>query len=177
MNVNEEIDKLLNDFTEQWAKDLEVSLFNALKKGGRGNPNPPDIEFKGGVVYGAGRVYLNIYANKDYWYYIENGRKKGKMPPTKALGEKWQAKNGINPANIIFDMTIEYNQKKGFTKRKVKKLPFKKAAKQFAFIVARAIGKNGVKPRPFVDKGSNPQNLKDLLTNISKLIGKEVTVV
>ena len=114
MNVNEEIDKLLNDFTEQWAKDLEVSLFDALKKGGRGNPNPPDIEFKGGVVYGAGRVYLNIYANKDYWYYIENGRKKGKMPPTKALGEKWQAKNGINPANIIYDMTIEYNQKKGF---------------------------------------------------------------
>jgi hypothetical protein len=177
LNVNEEIDKLLNDFTEQWARDLEVSLFDALKKGGRGNPSAVDIRFKGGVSYGVGKVTLAVYADKDYWYYIENGRKKGKMPPTKVLGEKWQAANGISPSKIIYDMTIEYNQKKGFTKRKVKKLPFQKAAKQFAFIVARSIGKKGIKPKPFVDKGSNPQNLKDLLTNISKLIGKEVTVV
>jgi hypothetical protein len=177
LNVNEEIDKLLNDFTEKWAKDLEVSLFDALKKGGRGNPSAVDIRFKGGVVYGINRVTLNVYADKDYWYYIENGRKKGKMPPTKVLGEKWQSSNGISPSKIIYDMTIEYNKKKGFTKRIVKKLPFQKAAKQFAFIVARSIGKKGIKPKPFVEQGSNPQDLKDLLTNISKLIGKEVTVV
>jgi len=177
LSLAEDIDKLLNDFTEQYAKDLEIEMFKALKKGGRGNPNPPDIEFKGGVVYGAGKVFLNVYSNKDYWYYIENGRKKGKMPPTKVLGEKWQAANGISPSKIIYDMTIEYNKKKGFTKRIVKKLPFQKAAKQFAFIVARSIGKKGIKPKPFVKQGSNPQDLKDLLTNISKLIGKEVTVV
>ena len=176
MNVNEEIDKLLNDFTEQWARDLEVSLFNALKKGGRGNPNPPDIEFKGGVVYGTGRVYLNIYANKDYWYYIENGRKKGKQPPTKVLGEKWQAKNGINPSKILYQMTIDYNQKKGFTKRIVKKLPFQKAAKQFAFIVARAIGKNGIKPKPFIDRVTEDGRKDELAQQIGKLIGKAITV-
>jgi hypothetical protein len=177
LNVNEEIDKLLNDFTEKLAVDLENEMFDALKKGGRGNPNPPDIRFKGGVVYGVNRVNINVYADKDYWYYIENGRKKGKQPPTKVVGEKWQAKNGINPANIVYQMTVDYNQKKGFTKRIVKKLPFQKAAKQFAFIVARSIGKKGIKPKPFVEQGSNPQDLKDLLTNISKLIGKEVTVV
>jgi hypothetical protein len=63
------------------------------------------------------------------------------MPPTKVVGEKWQSSNGISPSKIIYDMTIEYNKKKGFTKRIVKKLPFQKAAKQFAFIVARSIGK------------------------------------
>ena len=179
MNVNEEIDKLLNDFGAKWANDLKTSLDKALKDGAKSGERVQTsrIEFVGGVKYYPNKVIISITPNEDYWYYIENGRKKGKQPPTKVLGEEWQAKNGINPANIIYDMTIEYNQKKGFTKRKVKKLPFKKAAKQFAFIVARAIGKKGVKPRPFVDKGSNPQDLKDLLTNISKLIGKEVTVV
>jgi hypothetical protein len=176
LNVNEEIDKLLNDFTEQYAKDLEIEMFKALKKGGRGNPNPPDIEFKGGVVYGAGKVYLNVYSNKDYWYYIQNGRKKGKMPPTKELGAKWQSKNGINPANIVYQMTVDYNKKKGFTKRIVKKLPFQKAAKQFAFIVARAIGKNGVKARPFIENVNNDR-LDIMLSKLSVLIGKEVTLV
>jgi hypothetical protein len=60
LNVNEEIDKLLNDFTEKWAKDLEVSLFDALKKGGRGNPSAVDIRFKGGVSYGVGKVTLGV---------------------------------------------------------------------------------------------------------------------
>ena len=176
MSLAEDIDKLLNDFTEQYAKDLEIEMFKALKKGGRGNPNPPDIEFKGGVVYGVGKVFLNVYSNKDYWYYIENGRKKGKMPPTKELGAKWQAKNGINPANIIYQMTVDYNKKKGFTKRIVKKLPFQKAAKQFAFIVARSIGKKGVKPRPFIDNVNNDR-LDIMLSKLSILIGKEVTLV
>jgi hypothetical protein len=176
LNVNEEIDKLLNDFTEKWAKDLEVSLFDALKKGGRGNPNPPDIRFKGGVVYGVNKVNINVYADKDYWYYIENGRKKGKQPPTKVVGEKWQAKNGINPANIVYQMTVDYNQKKGFTKRKVKKLPFKKAAKQFAFIVARSIGKKGIKAKPFRNTVVNDGRLTEFTDALLKLIGKEITV-
>ena len=176
MSLAEDIDKLLNDFTEQYAKDLEIEMFKALKKGGRGNPNPPDIEFKGGVVYGSGKVFLNVYSNKDYWYYIQNGRKKGKMPSTKELGAKWQSKNGINPANIIYQMTVDYNKKKGFTKRIVKKLPFQKAAKQFAFIVARSIGKNGVKPRPFIDNVNNDR-LDIMLSKLSILIGKEVTLV
>lgn len=176
MSLETDIDKLLNNYTQKWANDLEKSLFDALKKGGRGNPNPPDIEFKGGVVYGAGSVKLQVYANKDYWYYIENGRKKGSMPPTKALGKDWQAKNGISPSQIIYEMTLEYNKKKGLTKRKVTKLPFAKAAKQFAFIVARSIKIHGIKPRPFIDKGTNDNDLKVLITTLSQMIGKEVTV-
>lgn len=174
--MQEEIDKLLNDFTEKLAVDLENEMFAALKKGGRGNPNPPDIRFKGGLVYIPNGVRIEVYADKDYWYYIENGRKKGKMPPTKALGKNWQAKNGINPSQIIYDMTIAYNKKKGLTKRKVTKLPFAKAAKQFAFIVARSIGRNGVKPRPFIDHVATDGRINILLTNMSKLIGKEITL-
>lgn len=159
------------------AKDLEESLFRALKDGGRGNPSAVDIRFKGGVVYVPNGVKLQVYADKDYWYYIENGRKKGKMPPTKALGKDWQAKNGISPSKIIYDMTVEYNKKKGLTKRKVKKLPFEKAAKQFAFIVARSIKVHGIKPKPFIDRVESDGRINKMLSDLGKLIGKEVTVI
>lgn len=159
------------------AVDLEQSLFKALKDGGRGNPNPPDIEFKGGVVYVPNGVKLQVYANKDYWYWIENGRKKGKGVPLKALGKDWQAKNGISPSKIIYDMTVEYNKKKGLVKRKVKKLPFEKAARQFAFIVSRSIKVHGIKPKPFVDRVESDGRIQKMLNDLGKLIGKEVTVI
>jgi hypothetical protein len=176
LNVNEEIDKLLNDFTEKWANDLEDSLAKALKDGGRTNPQQSRIQFKGGVKYYPNKVVILITPSDDYWYYIENGRKKGKQPPTKVLGEKWQAKNGINPSKILYQMTIDYNQKKGFTKRIVKKLPFQKAAKQFAFIVARSIGKKGIKPKPFIDRVTEDGRKDELSQQIGKLIGKAITV-
>ena len=165
MNVNEEIDKLLNDFTEQYAKDLEIEMFKALKKGGRGNPNPPDIEFKGGVVYGAGKVYLNVYSNKDYWYYIQNGRKKGKMPPPSVFDKEYMAKNNIKVQDIMLDIT------------KAKKKPtYLKAVKQFAWIMARSIGRNGIKPKPFRDRVIEDGRLDKLETDIAKIIGKDITL-
>jgi hypothetical protein len=165
LNVNEEIDKLLNDFTEQYAKDLEIEMFKALKKGGRGNPNPPDIEFKGGVVYGAGKVYLNVYSNKDYWYYIQNGRKKGKMPPPSVFDKEYMAKNNIKVQDIMLDIT------------KAKKKPtYLKAVKQFAWIMARSIGRNGIKPKPFRDRVIEDGRLDKLETDIAKIIGKDITL-
>jgi hypothetical protein len=178
LNVNEEIDKLLNDFGAKWANDLKTSLDKALKDGAKSGERVQTsrIEFVGGVKYYPNKVIISITPNEDYWYYIENGRKKGKQPPTKVLGEKWQAKNGISPSKILYQMTIDYNQKKGFTKRIVKKLPFQKAAKQFAFIVARAIGKNGIKPKPFIDRVTEDGRKDELAQQMGKLIGKAITV-
>ena len=67
-----------------------------------------------------------------YWRYIEYGRRPGKMPPLDVI-EKW-----INVKQIIpHSMTL----KSGKTV-----IP---SVKQLSFMIARKIGRDGIRPRPF----------------------------
>ena len=69
---------------------------------------------------------------EEYWKYIEYGRRPGKMPPLDVI-EKW-----INVRQIIpHSMTL----KSGKTV-----LP---SVKQLSFLIARKIGRDGIRPRPF----------------------------
>lgn len=88
-----------------------------------------DVEFeivKGDYTYS---IYIKM---KDYWYYVENGRKAGKMPPiARKEGE-------ATPEVTILDWVIAKPilprpNSKG-------KLP---TPKQLAFLIARKIGKLG----------------------------------
>ena len=69
---------------------------------------------------------------EDYWKYIEDGRRPGaKMPPVEAI-KKWIEYKKILPRPIQL--------KSGKTV-----LP---STQQLAFVIARSIGKNGIKARP-----------------------------
>ena len=187
MNVSEEIDKLLNDFTEQWARDLEASLDKALKDGGRNNPQQSRIQFKGGVKFYPNKVVISITPSDDYWYYIDkgrNGKKKKwnkdglsnpKAPKSSDL-EKWVK------ANLTFSLskkrkTIAKKIQNKTVKKAYKQITVAKAVSQVAYLVARKIGTYGVKPRPFVDRVINDGRKEVLIEQLTKLIGKEVTVV
>ena len=62
----------------------------------------------------------------EYWKYVENGRKSGKFPPISAIREWVNVKRVIpRPYNV--------------------KLP---TENQLAFLIARSIAKNGIRPRP-----------------------------
>ena len=63
----------------------------------------------------------------EYWKYVENGRKSGKFPPISAIKE-W-----VNVKRVI---PRPYNGK----------LP---TENQLAFLIARSISKNGIRPKPF----------------------------
>lgn len=186
MNVNEEIDKLLNDFTEQWARDLEASLDKALKDGGRNNPQQSRIQFKGGLKFYPNKIVISITPSDDYWYYIDkgrNGKKKKwnkdglsnpKAPKSSDL-EKWVK------ANLTFSLskkrkTIAKKIQNKTVKKAYKQITVAKAVSQVAYLVARKIGTYGVKPRPFVDRVINDGRQEKLIQDLSKLIGKEVTV-
>ena len=187
MNVNEEIDKLLNDFTEQWAKDLEASLDKALKDGGRNNPQQSRIQFKGGLKFYPNKIVISITPSDDYWYYIDkgrNGKKKKwnkdgtsnpKAPRTEDL-EKWVK------VNLTFSLSkkrqaIAKKIKNKTVKKAYKQITVAKAVKQVAYVVARKIGEFGVKPRPFVDRVIDDGRKEALAEQLGKLIGKEVTIV
>lgn len=62
----------------------------------------------------------------EYWKYVENGRKSGKFPPISAIKE-W-----VNVKRVI---PRPYNGK----------LP---TENQLAFLIARSISKNGIRPKP-----------------------------
>ena len=74
-----------------------------------------------------GNYYNIIFKAESYWKYAEYGRKAGKMPPISAI-EKWIDIRHITP----------YPTAKG-------KLPTKK---QLAFVISRAIGRDGTKATP-----------------------------
>jgi hypothetical protein len=72
----------------------------------------------------------------DYWKYVENGRKPGKWPPISAI-EKWIEIKPVLPRPMANGQ-----------------LP---TNKQLAFLIARKIGLEGIKPRPILD-----QSIKDV---------------
>lgn len=74
-----------------------------------------------------GNFYNILFKGPEYWKYTEYGRKPGKCPPMSVI-EKWIDIRHITP----------YPTAKG-------KLPTKK---QLAFLISRAIGRDGTKSTP-----------------------------
>lgn len=167
-NVQSQLKQLLDNFGIQLAKDLEISMNKALKDGrkrGRGGPQQAALQFNPELKVDNSTSILKIRASGDYWYYIEKGRKKGKMPPPSVFDKEYMGKNNIKVQDIMLDIT------------KAKKKPtYLKAVKQFAWIMARSIGRNGIKPKPFRDRVIEDGRLDKLEQDIAKIIGKDITL-
>lgn len=175
MSLEKEINKLITDWGKKFADDLNASLNKALKDGGRKSPQEAALHFEPSYKITADGTTLTIRASSDYWYYIEHGRKPGKMPPSDKLGRKWQNQNNIDPRPIVQEIAIKYYKSKGFNYN-IKPLSFPKASKQFAFIVARSLGKHGTKPRPFIDRVVKDGRIDALMKSLSELMKKEIKV-
>lgn len=109
-----------------------------------------------------GSCFNILFKAPDYWYYVENGRKKGKKPPISVI-ENWIEIRHITP----------YPDKRG-------RLPTKKG---LAYIISRSIGENGTKVTPIfflsraLDEDRSYWNDKideavynDILANVSEIL-------
>lgn len=85
---------------------------------------------------------------EDYWYYVENGRKAGKMPPIQPIIE-WIENKPVPPK--VEGLTV----------------------KQQAYAIARGIGKNGTQPRPFFNKAVE-QTWKQFKDEIAEAVQTDV---
>ena len=94
----------------------------------------------------------------DYWKYVENGRKAGKWPPISAI-QKWIEIKPVLPRPMDNG-----------------KLP---TTQQLAFLIARKIGLEGIKPRPLlqqsVDEVWNVMN-EYIAEAFTKDLEKEITM-
>jgi len=175
--LNDEIKIILDAFAVNLTDDLNDSLNTALRKGGRKQPQEAKLNFTHLIKFEGNDLTVQIVANGKYWRYIESGRQKGSMPPSKAFGKKYQASIGVSAPKVIQEMQQKYKSSKyPKSKTKVKKLPFEKAVNQLAFVIARSIKNKGIKPKPFFDKVINDGRLNDLSSKLSGLITKEITI-
>ncbi len=91
-------------------------------------------------VQGEQVMSLLMYA-KDYWKFVDKGRKAGKQPPTKAI-EKW-----LKQKSILTD---------------------KKKIKGVAYVIARSIGEKGIKATNIFTDNINKLRKSPLLIEAMK---------
>lgn len=180
MSLQEDLYKECGKFGKKIAIYMRANLEEAMQKAGSKNPQETSLRFEPVISMNGSTVNIQIVASDEYWYYVDNGRKAGKMPPPDTFGKKWQAKNNIDPRKVIAEIQLKRKRglkinPKGSLNTK-KWLSFKKASKQLSFIIARSIGKKGVKARPFVENTMKDVEFDVFKKRMAGLIGKEITL-
>ena len=117
------------------------------------------------------KTSIQIVTAQEHWRYIEHGRKPGKMPPPNKLGKDWQVSQGIDARKVIAEINIKSNPK-----AKPKRLSFDKASKQLSFLIARSIGRKGLKARPYIDRVLNDGRIDKLKNDLAKVISKDIKI-
>lgn len=115
-NLEKALENFVNDFVSTYKsllirdnKKASGDLVNSIK--------PLNIEFKSSK-------YTGSISLKNYWKYVEYGRKPGKFPPTKNI-LKWIKVKPILPRPVS---------------------GIKPTEKQLAFLISRKIARDGIKP-------------------------------
>ena len=116
---------VLERYAEAWIKNAEANL---MKNDSNASGALQRSMVLNDIVIDDKRMSVTIEL-EDYWYYVEHGRGAGKMPPIEPI-VNWIESKPVPPK--VEGLTV----------------------KQRAFAIARAIGKNGTKPRPFFEKAT-----------------------
>ena len=123
-------------------------------------------------------ISLQVYM-KDYWKYVDAGRKKGsKQPPQDAM-LKHIALRGEWHVKRVNDISNFYTNSKGLKVKRKTPLPKDKARKSLAFLIGRSIKRKGIKPTNFVEEGIGGierQLEADLLEAVGRQIEVQLTV-
>ena len=101
--------------------------------------------------------YLVTINLEEYWKFIEKGRRAGaKMPPVSAI-ENWIKIRKIIPRPV----TLKSGKQRVPT------------VQQLAYVIARSIAKNGIKPRQFM-RESIEDTMKDFKSKLSAAVRDDV---
>lgn len=92
---------------------------------------------------------------EDYWKYVEDGRKAGKMPPIQSIYEWIQNKRSVQ--------SKIKNAKNRIT-----------ATKSLAFVIARKIGAKGTPKQPFVQPALQKVTVATLIERMEKYIADSI---
>lgn len=185
MPLQQEIDKEVRKFGKKLAVYLKANLEEALIKGakrGHSNPQEAALNFYPNLIQTNDGITLQVLATGEYWANIEEGRRPGKMPPPNVVGKKWQNKNNINAKKVYLEIQANYKRRTGISSvpRRLsstkKKISYEEYAKRLSFIFARAIERDGITPKPFVQQAIQDAKVDEFQKRISEIMKKEITV-
>ena len=94
---------------------------------------------------------------EDYWFYVEEGRRSGKTPPIKNIYEWIQNKKEIQSK---------------FISKSTDRIA---ATKSLAYVIARKIGREGTRAKPFVSPALKQVTTQTLAKRISEHIVETLT--
>jgi len=175
-------DKLYS-ITKEFAKKLSIDLKASLKKKlderasehkGKKVKSRLEASIEDVVEVTKDGVRLIIKAN-DYWDVVNSGRKAG--PVSEAGQEKiaeWSATRGFAEKIRISD--LKRRQEKAKTKKKLSKMPFERAKKQAAFLVARKLKSKALKGTHFVDEILKDGRMDEFKKNVAQEIASNFTI-
>lgn len=138
------LNRVLERYADAWIKNAEANLMENDSNASGQLQRSMKLD---NIVIDEKQMSVTIEL-EDYWYYVEHGRKAGKMPPIKPIID-WIENKPVPP------------KVEGLT------------AKQQAFVIARAIGRNGTKPRPFFEKATK-QTWQQFKDDIADAVGEDI---
>ena len=135
---------------QNWGNELIAQMQNRLRSNKTNASSSLSQSVEPNIKSREGGYNLTILMN-DYWLYVENGRKAGKMPPIKNI--------------------YEWIQNKAPLQAKIADSPNKIAAtKSLAYVIARKISKKGTKAQPFISPSLNQVTTDELGRRIGQYI-------
>jgi hypothetical protein len=187
------LDEIILPFGDKLAEDLKESFDDALRSAGRKGVQETNIRFnpKYKVVLNTGQIEIKVLAldrkgaPAKYWSAVEHGRGANKKPPpSSALGKDWQVSAGIlDPVKVLINIhnnslkkAKSLSTKRRALRGKIKGLSFDAATKQLSYLIARSIGKKGIKPKPFIDRVLNDGRIDKLTKDLADLFRKDITI-
>lgn len=136
--------KVLERYADAWIKNAEANL---MENDSNASGQLQRSMKKDKIVIDEKQMRVTVEL-EDYWYYVENGRKAGKMPPIQPIID-WIENKPVPPK--VEGLTV----------------------KQQAYAIARGIGKNGTQPRPFFNKAVE-QTWKQFKDEIAEAVQTDV---
>lgn len=178
----DELENKIINVLSRWGKDLVNDMKAEIDRvvthnGGQSSKLSGSVNYK--VINKGGVISYQLTMNR-YWEVVEKGRGANKKaPPSKAIKEfiKQTEELTSNIDNILLSISIKH---KGISKRKrkgaitgrgLKGMAFDKKLNSLSFMIARSIGRKGIKAKPFYDNVINDERineLKELLAPVMK---------
>jgi len=135
---------------QNWGNELIAQMQNRLRIN-KTNATSSLSQSINPEIKGTQSGYRLTVLMEDYWQYVEEGRRAGKMPPIKNIYE-W----------------IRYKRP---MQDKIQQSPDKIAAtKSLAYVIARKIGQKGTKAQPFVTPSLKQVTTQTLAQRIGRYI-------
>ena len=141
---------------QNWGNELIKQLQNNLLKNKTNASSGLSQSIEPKITQPPGGYNLSIMM-EDYWFYVENGRKAGKMPPVQNIFEWIRNKRTIQVESIS------------------KSADRIATTRSLAYVIARKIGREGTKKQPFAVPALQQVTTEILAKRISTYIVDSLT--